>query len=80
MTFDIQSMDQWTNGPMDQWTNRPKDQWTNGPMLQWTNGLMDNKFLRHWNTLEHWIIGTLEHSTLNQHQFASCDIKCIDTV
>ena len=21
LTFDIQPMDQWTNGPMDQWTN-----------------------------------------------------------
>ena len=29
-TFDMQPMDQWTNGLMDQWTN--------GPMVQWTNG------------------------------------------
>ena len=32
LTFDIQPMDQWTNGQMDQWTNGPMDQWTNGPM------------------------------------------------
>ena len=36
--------------------------------------------LEHFRTFEHWIIGTLEHLTFNQHQFASFDIKCIDTV
>ena len=38
--------------------------------------------LEHWNigTLKHWNIGTLEHLTFNQHQSASCDINCIDTV
>ena len=30
-------------------------------------------------SLENWIIGTLEHSTFNQHQLASCDINCIDS-
>ena len=38
LIFDIQPMDQWTNGPMDQWTSGPMDQWTSGPMDQWTNG------------------------------------------
>ena len=37
LTFDIQLMDQWTNGPMDQRINGLMDQWTNGPMDQWTN-------------------------------------------
>ena len=40
LTFDIQPMDQWTNGTMEQWTNGPMDQWTNGPMDQWFNGPM----------------------------------------
>ena len=31
LTFDIQPMDQWTDGP---WNNGTMDQWTNGP---WTN-------------------------------------------
>ena len=29
LIFDIQPMDQWTNGPMVQWSNGPMDQWTN---------------------------------------------------
>ena len=33
LTFDIQSMDKWTNGQMDQWTNGPIDQWK----LVWTS-------------------------------------------
>ena len=46
LTFDIQPMDQWTNGAVEQWSNvlwsdKPKDQWTNGPMVQWTNGPKD---------------------------------------
>ena len=93
LIFDIlhPKMDQWTNGPVVQRTYWPIDQWTDGPMDQWTIGSMDKKLLRlyeiknkleHWNiwTLDHWNIGTLEHLTFNQHQFASCDINCIDTV
>ena len=34
LTFDIQPMDQWTNGRMVLWTNGPMDQWSNGPMDQ----------------------------------------------
>ena len=57
--------------------------WANGSINQWTNGPMDKKLLQPYekkNTLEHWIIGPLEHSTFNQHQFASCDKNCIDTI
>ena len=42
---------------------QPIDQWTKGP---WTNGVVDKKFLRPYgkkNTLEHWNIWTIEHST-----------------
>ena len=64
LTFDIQPMDQWTNGTMEQWTNGPMDQWTNGPMDQWTNGSMDqwlngpmdNKLLRTYEKKTHWNI------------------------
>ena len=38
LTFDIQPMDQWTNGPMDKWTNGPMDQWTNGSIDQQSIG------------------------------------------
>ena len=48
LTFDIQPIHQWTNGPMVQWyngpmaqgSNGPMDQRTNVPIYQWTNGLM----------------------------------------
>ena len=94
LTFDIQLMDQWTNEPMDQWTNGLIDQRTNGPMDKKLLRLYENKNtlenLKYWNigtfehlnigTLDHWNIGTLEHYTFNRHQFASCDINCIDTV
>ena len=32
LTFDIQPMDQWTNGPMVHWSNEPTTQLSNGPM------------------------------------------------
>ena len=52
VTFDIQPMDQWTNGLMVQWTNEQINQWTKGPMDEWTNGPIDqwtNGPMEHWN-------------------------------
>ena len=40
LTFDVQPMDQWSNGSMVKWTNVPMDQWSNGPIDQWTQGLI----------------------------------------
>ena len=96
LTFDIQPMDQWingkkdqwTNGLMDQWSNGPRDQWSSGPMDQWTNGPMDQwtiwtngqeTLATLWKRQTHWNIGTFEQLNI-QHQSASCDINCIDTV
>ena len=36
LTFDIQTMDQFTNSPMDQWTKGAMDQWTDGQINQWS--------------------------------------------
>ena len=47
MIFDIQTMDQWTNGPMVKWSN--------GPMVQWTNGFFNHPL----GPLVHWFIGPL---------------------
>ena len=70
----LEHLNIWTLGYWNIGTLEHRNIWT---LEHWKIGTLEN-----WNigTSKHWNIWTFENSTFIQHQSASCDINCIDTV